>query len=81
MTNEYVGETFHVRDWCPECEPDLDQIMFHVVEVYCYRHRITESGLDDDVMLNDKQKDTLTECQMNRAFCDLLHRGKLPDDP
>ena len=37
------------REWCPMCEPDLDQTEAFVVEKWCWQHAPSFGGLDDDV--------------------------------
>jgi hypothetical protein len=58
------------RNWCPLCEPDVDQTTEYVVEERCAAHRVDPTE-GFHVAISDAAGG-----ETNRKFCDLLHRRK-----
>ena len=70
------------RDWCPECQPEVDPLKECVVIAYCIWHPVDLKGLDDplykgrfgasSINLGDRETDPDTQ----RAWAKFLREKK-----
>ena len=65
--------------WCPGCEPDLDPFTTITYTAWCLAHEPSRAGLDDLHLVDQVYIGCAeVEGEGNRAWCNLLHRGRRP---
>ena len=81
MPEDLLPPTSEVtRDWCPECEADVDPLTALVVVRWCAFHGKDPTGPDDAVVeeqlaaLSVRTCDTETNAATQRAWAEFLHR-------
>jgi hypothetical protein len=66
----HIMEEPEPREWCPVCEPEIDQIISYVVERRCSRH----PALSDEWAAPLESHDA--GGVSNKMWCDFIHRNK-----
>lgn len=74
------GRAFEMSEYCPGCEPERDVQREPAVVGYCFIHIPERTGADDSGTKFDESFETNGNADMepktNRAWCDLIHRGR-----
>ena len=60
------------RVWCPGCEPKADEMAECLELQWCSTHLPDRAGEDDRLV--SCGFDVVTDAEVNRAFCQLIHR-------
>lgn len=77
MTDWLTDTPVVARPYCPDCEPTADPSREILDVRWCSQHEPQRAGADDpDVVQGWISGTADSGGEDNKAFCDLLHRGK-----
>jgi hypothetical protein len=74
--DEPVATPQVTRDWCPKCEPKVDQTKHLVQVAWCFRHSPSLAGDLDASVKETVGTGGNRPGAVNRLMCEVIHRPK-----